>query len=144
MSTHGEVGHFRKAIPNRALILAILAFAGVQITMHAIFIHEHDTLPLVVRFLFILFCGIALSSYILLTGYVYRDASRRGMPCVPWTLIAFLVPNGVGFVLYFVLRKPLLRPCTHCGHAIGPEHAFCPFCGGPQRNVEKQSIGRVS
>jgi hypothetical protein len=144
MSALGKVWHVRKAIPKPALILAILAFAAVQTTMHAIFIHEHDPLPLVVRFLFILFCGIALSSYILLSGYVYRDASRRGMPRVPWTLIAFFIPYGVGFVLYFLLRKPLLRPCTHCGHAIGPEQAFCSFCGGPQQNMEKQRTWRVS
>jgi len=144
MSTHGEVGRVRKAIPKSALILAILAFAAVQTTMHAIFIHEHDPLSLVVRFLFILLCGIAVSSYILLSGYVYTDASRRGMPRVPWTVIAFFIPYGVGFVLYFLLRKPLLRPCTHCGHAIGPEQAFCSFCGGPQQNVEKQRTWRVS
>jgi hypothetical protein len=144
MSTRGEVGHVRKAIPKPALILAILAFTAVQITMHGIFIHERAPLPLVVRFLFILFCGIAVSSYILLSGYVYRDASQRGMPRVPWTLIAFFIPYGVGLVLYFLLRRPFLRPCTHCGQAIGPEQAFCSFCGGRQQNVEKQRTWRVS
>src|SRR3954466_5801416 len=50
--------------------------------------------------------GAVAAASTLLAGYVYADASRRGMPPIPWTALALLVPNGLGFVLYFLLRKP--------------------------------------
>ncbi len=65
----------------------------------------------------------------LLTGYVYADAGRRAMPQIPWTLLVLLVPNCIGFVLYFLLRKPLLAPCAQCGAGVDPGAAFCSRCG---------------
>ena len=32
--------------------------------------------------------------------YVYRDAARRGMNAVLWTLVAVLAPALVGFIVY--------------------------------------------
>jgi hypothetical protein len=51
--------------------------------------------------------GVALALTILLAGYVYGDAPRRGMPRVPWTALAVLAPNGIGFLIYFLMRNPL-------------------------------------
>jgi hypothetical protein len=73
--------------------------------------------------------GIFLAAFVLLTGYVYGDAARRGMPPFPWAALAFLVPNGVGFIIYFLLRKPILRPCPNCGTGAPPEAAYCSKCG---------------
>jgi hypothetical protein len=78
--------------------------------------------------------GILGGAYFLLAGYVYADAVRRGMPAIPWTALAVLVPNCVGFVLYFLLRKTILHPCASCGRGIAPDAAFCPRCGQPQTN----------
>ena len=77
-------------------------------------------------------------AYFLLAGYVYADAVRRGMPPIPWTALAVLVPNCVGFVLYFLLRKPILHPCPSCGRGVAPDAAFCPRCGQPQMNLGPQ------
>ena len=68
-------------------------------------------------------------------GYIYADAARRGMPPIPWTALAVLIPNCVGFVLYFLLRKPILHPCPSCGRGVAPDAAFCPRCGQPQMNM---------
>src|SRR5438067_9665320 len=76
--------------------------------------------------------GALVAAYTLLTGYVYADASRRDMPAAAWTLVVVLVPNCIGFVLYFLLRKPLTHPCPRCGNAVLPDSAFCPRCGQSQ------------
>jgi predicted amidophosphoribosyltransferase len=67
---------------------------------------------------------------VLLVGYVYSDAKRRGMRYVLWTWLAALIPNAIGIILYFVLREPLLVNCTHCGAQARPGFTFCPKCGG--------------
>ncbi len=82
--------------------------------------------------------GTLAAAYFLLAGYVYRDAVRRGMPPIPWTALAVVIPNCVGFVLYFVLRKPMLHPCPGCGRGVAPGDAFCPRCGQPQMNTGPQ------
>jgi RNA polymerase subunit RPABC4/transcription elongation factor Spt4 len=78
--------------------------------------------------------GVAfLGAFILLVGYVFADARRRGMNHVLWTLIAIFVPNGIGLILYFILRDPRPVPCGSCGALVVKQHAFCPGCGAPAR-----------
>ncbi|WP_128911286.1 zinc-ribbon domain-containing protein [Granulicella sibirica] len=76
--------------------------------------------------------GVFTASFFLALGYVYGDAKRRGKPAWAWTIAAFLIPNLIGFVLYFVFRGPLLRPCTSCGKPIRGGEAFCSHCGYSQ------------
>jgi RNA polymerase subunit RPABC4/transcription elongation factor Spt4 len=66
---------------------------------------------------------------VLLIGYVYGDARRRGMRYVMWTLLATFIPNAIGIILYFILREPLMAPCPRCSTQVRPSHAFCPKCG---------------
>ena len=72
--------------------------------------------------------GTILGCYILLIGYVNRDAGRRGMSRLGWTLLAIFIPNALGIVLYFVLRKPRIATCPQCGNALQPGFNFCPHC----------------
>jgi hypothetical protein len=82
--------------------------------------------------------------WILLIGYVYADARRRGMHNILWTLLTIFVVYGIGFILYFVLRSPLMIPCPKCGAKGRPGFIFCPQCGaelaascpGCKRSVE--------
>ena len=76
-----------------------------------------------------LLAGTLAAIWLLCLGYVYADARRRAMPAVVWTLIAMMVPNLLGFLFYFALRRPLASPCPKCGHAIAPEQRFCAWCG---------------
>jgi hypothetical protein len=72
--------------------------------------------------------GTVLACYILLIGYVYQDAGRRGMSPIAWTLLAMFIPNALGIVLYFVLRRPRIATCPQCGAPLDPGFGFCPRC----------------
>jgi hypothetical protein len=73
-------------------------------------------------------CGTLLASYILMIGYVSRDVRRRGMPAPLWMLIVIIMPGGVGAVVYFLLRQPMLTRCPNCTTEIASTYHFCPQC----------------
>jgi len=81
--------------------------------------------------------GAFVGALVLLAGYVYGDAQRRGMPAGWWTLLVLLVPNFIGFLLYFLLRKPLLAVCANCNSGVEPGSAFCPRCGAAQGAIAR-------
>jgi hypothetical protein len=116
-------------IPAAAKILAAFAFLAMVVLLFFLF-DEHQRIGLGTAIG--VGVGTIVAAFILLTGYVYADSSRRGMPPIPWTALALLIPNGVGFVLYFLLRKPMLHPCSNCGGGVAPDVAFCSRCGQSQ------------
>ena len=119
-------------IPGPAKILAALAFVGF---FFGVF-EEYRANGL--GTLIGLAGGTLAAAYFLLAGYVYADAVRRAMPAIPWTALAVVIPNCVGFVLYFLLRKPILHPCPRCARGVAPDAAFCPRCGHPQMKLENE------
>jgi hypothetical protein len=76
--------------------------------------------------------GVFTAAFFLALGYIYGDAKRRRKPAWAWVIAAFLIPNCVGFILYFLFRGPLLEPCSSCGKAIRGGEAFCSHCGYSQ------------
>ena len=76
--------------------------------------------------------GVFTAAFFLALGYIYGDARRRQMPAWAWVIAAFLIPNLIGFILYFVFRTPLLGPCCSCGKPIRGGEAFCSHCGCSQ------------
>lgn len=76
-----------------------------------------------------LLVGSFVALWILCLGYVYADARRRAMPPVLWTLLAALVPNLLGFLFYFALRKPIVSACPQCGQGMEAGQRFCASCG---------------
>jgi zinc-ribbon domain/Phospholipase_D-nuclease N-terminal len=76
-----------------------------------------------------LLAGVVIAIWILCLGYVHADARRRGMPPILWTLIAAFIPNLLGFLLYFALRRPIALPCPQCGQPTTAEQRFCSWCG---------------
>jgi Na+/proline symporter len=119
-------------IPGPAKIVAALAFVGF---FFGIF-QEYRANSFGI--LLGLVGGMLAAAYFLLAGYIYTDAVRRGMPPIPWTALAVVIPNCVGFVLYFLLRKPILHPCPSCGGGVAPDATFCPRCGQAQMNMGPQ------
>lgn len=117
-----------RSIPLWAGILAAIGFLGSQFGFLFILGRDLNAPPAVVRALMGLVVGTVVAGYFLLVGYVNRDAGRRGMSRVLWTLIAFFVPNAFGIILYFILRKPLPIACPQCGTAVQPGFGFCPNC----------------
>jgi hypothetical protein len=74
---------------------------------------------------------LIFASFVLLTGYVNRDAKRRGMSPGLWTfLVVVLWPAyfAIGYIIYFLLREPLPYACPQCGTVVGARFNYCPNC----------------
>jgi len=91
--------------------------------------HDPHSPPFAVRVLLSVLLGVVLSIYFGLVGYVNQDAKRRDMGQVLWTLLVILVPNCLGFLAYFLLRKPLIQYCSQCGDRVERGFHFCSKCG---------------
>ena len=114
-------------IPAWAVILSIVVFAAVQYLFHHVLPHgRREMLPM--RLLTSYSWGTALASYVLLIGYVSRDVKRRNMSAGLWMLIVVMMPGGIGAVVYFLLRQPILLRCPHCRTEISSTFHFCPQC----------------
>ena len=121
-----------KLIPTVACVIGLLIYLliGVIFVRLVFPTGEFEAWPLFAKVVFMLVTPLPLLIYVLLVGYVYADAKRRAMRHALWTWVAALVPNGIGIILYFVMRTPIApRPCPQCGAAARPGFAFCPNCG---------------
>ncbi len=79
--------------------------------------------------LFVIF-GIGVVIPLAIGIYVYRDAKRRGMNAVLWTLIALLAPSLVGFIIYLIVRGNYSdMECPSCQTPVKEEYVRCPKCG---------------
>jgi hypothetical protein len=124
--------------------LAAAVFVGVVILMVIVLGKDRHAPPLAVRYAFGIAVGTLMACYIVLIGFVNRDAGQRRMSRLWWTLIAIFVPNGLGIVLYFLLRKPRPTYCPQCAAEVEPGYSFCPCCSNRlqpicqrcQRNVD--------
>lgn len=62
--------------------------------------------------------------------YVYRDARRRGMNAVLWTLVAILAPSLIGFIIYLLVRNSSSDMlCPRCDTPVKEDYVICPNCG---------------
>jgi hypothetical protein len=121
-------------IPRWARLLAVLAAAGPALGWWFAMwpppsLEAHEIVPRILTFGLALFMGSLVAGVILLTGYVNQDARRRGMSAALWTLLVLVIPNGLGFVVYFIARQPLKAPCPQCAAAVPVGVSFCASCG---------------
>jgi len=127
--------HFRRElaiIPPVAKVIAVLAFALIQICLLVLvprYVDRSDVPPMPALVLISLVAGAVLAIIVLMVGYVNADSKRRGMNSLLWTLLVIFVPKALGFIAYFLLRKPLLIPCPNCGTEVGSDFRYCPKCG---------------
>jgi RNA polymerase subunit RPABC4/transcription elongation factor Spt4 len=117
-----------KIVPLWAWTLAVVAFVGLQFASDVVLARASDAPPAWARALLGLGMGLLLGSFLLFIGYINRDAKRRGMSPLLWTIVAVLIPNALGIILYFILRQPLRRGCPQCGNAVETGFNFCPRC----------------
>ncbi len=78
---------------------------------------------------------VALLTIPIMIGvYVYRDAKRRGMNAMAWTLIAVVAPALIGFIIYLLVRgnSPDLQ-CPQCAEPVTEQYVICPHCGANLR-----------
>jgi len=114
-------------IPGWSIGLAIAVFIAFQYLFNGVLPHhKHEMLPM--RLLMGYSWGTAFASYVLLVGYVSRDVKRRNMSAKLWMLIVIVMPGGIGAVVYFLLRQPMLSRCPHCTTEIASSFHFCPQC----------------
>ena len=111
-------------IPGWAFAIAVLVFVLVP----ACFFMFVKDAPMPLRILMGFLPGTALAFLALMVGYVNRDAGRRGMSRALWTVLVLVIPNAIGFILYFLLRSPLRLDCPKCGAIVDPSVNFCPSC----------------
>ncbi|MBV9480244.1 MAG: PLDc N-terminal domain-containing protein, partial [Acidobacteria bacterium] len=111
-----------KNIPTWTWVLAGIAFVAAQWFFN-VAVARHPQLhpiPAWGRPLLGLLAGILGGCYLLLIGYITRDAKRRGMSRTLWTILAIVIPNALGIILYFLLRLPLRTVCPQCGNVVQP------------------------
>lgn len=136
---HTTFGAELRVIPRVLVkILWALYIAAVVIAALASIFERHLLIkplvaePVGIRLLgmFGIVTGVAIAASILILfyGYIWADAKRRGMSPFLWLIVAILVPNLIGVILYFIVREPLPLNCPQCGRTLNPHFNFCPGC----------------
>jgi len=125
-----DVNGDERMIPLWSIIVASLAFVLVEYFWWVVAPGEHHHPPaaLGIRLYFNISWGVVAALYFLMIGYVSKDAPRRGMSTQFWMLICFVIPAGIGAVLYFLLRQPEVSRCAACGAHVQSDFHFCPQC----------------
>ena len=119
-----------KLIPRWSVALAVLAFVGMQYIFWVMLpVHRHhDPPPFGLRLYLAMSWSALAALYMLMVGYVCRDTERRGMQARLWIVVCLVLPGGIGAVLYFLLRQPLISLCPACGTRVQAEFHYCPQC----------------
>ena len=119
-----------RLIPRWSIAIAVLAFVAVQYLWWVVFPaeHRHAPPPLSLRIYFALSWSALAALYVLMVGYVSKDAPRRAMSLRFWIAICLIMPGGIGSVLYFLLRQPIISRCPACGTRTQADFHFCPQC----------------
>lgn len=133
-ATGGFWANLRLIRPFAWLVALVLFVGMLAVFWFAIWpsqsAEEAAHTPFVLKVLVSVAGSSFLSVYVLLVGYVYVDAKRRGMRYVMWTLMAiFMWTSFIGIILYFVLRDPMPTPCPKCSRLSAQSFTFCPSCG---------------
>lgn len=62
--------------------------------------------------------------------FVYKDAKKRRMNQVLWTIVAIFGPFLMGVIIYLICRKPLVDlQCPKCGEFVNGTEKACHKCG---------------
>jgi hypothetical protein len=121
-----------RVIPRIAWIIGLLVYLGAGLLLFTVALPSDNRMRQWDPSLQLLFSfGVMLFplAYVLLAGYVYGDAKRRAMRYVMWTLLAIFIPDGIGIILYFILRSAMPKPCPGCSQDVPSGFVFCPHCG---------------
>jgi RNA polymerase subunit RPABC4/transcription elongation factor Spt4 len=108
-----------RLIPVWSIVAAALAFVLVEYYLWLVLPTQQQH---TVSF------GVLAAIYFLMVGFVSRDAPRRAMSSRFWMLLCFVMPGGIGAVLYFLLRQPLVTRCPACSTYAQSDFHFCPQC----------------
>ncbi len=116
-------------IPRWSIAGAVAAFVTIFYVFWVIVpAHRNHPLPFGLRLYFSLSWSTLSALYILMVGYISRDTRQRNMRARLWIVVCLVLPGGIGAVLYFLLRQPLIMLCPSCGTHVQTEYHFCPHC----------------
>jgi hypothetical protein len=124
---------FLNVVPKAVQVWAVATVAaavliGLSVGCYAV-ANGEGLRPMFVYASAALAVGMVIAIWLLCLGFVFADARRRGMRAAGWMLVAMLMPNLLGFLLYFVMRRPLTVPCVSCNREIPVDQPFCSWCG---------------
>jgi len=125
-----------RVIPNAAYIIAGTACVLGFVVMKFLAIPSDPKSvlwPQGAKFVLSVLVPLVVAGWIVLIGYIFGDAKRRGMRQWLWTLLAIFIPDAIGIILYFILRDPLPFYCSSCGGSLKSTYTFCPNCSAPLR-----------
>jgi hypothetical protein len=120
-----------RMIPLWSVAAGVVAFTFMEWVMWVLVpAHRHHppNLSLGFRLYINISIGALAALYMLMIGYISRDSPRRGMSTPLWMLVSVVIPSGLGAVLYFLLRLPVMALCPACNARIEGEYHFCPQC----------------
>ena len=118
-----------RLIPVWSIVAAAAAFVLVEYYFWLILpTQQHHVTPLGLRIYLNFSWGLLVAIYFLMVGYVSKDAPRRAMSSRFWMVICFVMPGGIGAVLYFLLRQPEISRCPACTTHVQSDFHFCPQC----------------
>jgi hypothetical protein len=124
------VNEDERMIPVWSIAVAFAAFVLVEYYFWLVLPGQwqHPPAPMGFRIYFNLSWGVLAALYFLMVGYVSKDAPRRAMSPRFWMLVCFVMPGGIGAVLYFLLRQPMVSRCPACSTHVQSDYHFCPQC----------------
>jgi hypothetical protein len=116
-------------VPVWSIVAAVLSFIGVlYIFLVIVPQHENHHAPFGLHLYFSLSWSALSALYMLMVGYITRDSKRRAMHARLWIIVCLVLPGGIGAVLYFLLRQPVITLCPACSTRVQSEFHFCPQC----------------
>jgi len=118
-----------RLIPIWSVVLAFVSFVLVEYYVWLVLPGQqrHEP-PFGFQIYFNLSWGVLAALYFLMVGYISRDAPRRAMSSRFWIVLCFVMPGGIGAVLYFLLRQPEISRCPACSTEVQSDFHFCPQC----------------
>ena len=118
-----------RLIPIWSVVLAFVSFVLVEYYVWLVLPGQqrHEP-PFGFQIYFNLSWGVLAALYFLMVGYISRDAPRRAMSSRFWIVLCFVMPGGIGAVLYFLLRQPEVSRCPSCSTHVQNDFHFCPQC----------------
>jgi hypothetical protein len=90
-----------KIVSQWAWVLAAVGFICAQFFFNVVVARQSNAPPAWAQLLLGLLLGLVLGCFLLFIGHINRDAKRRGMTPVLWTIVALLIPNALGIIFLF-------------------------------------------